>query len=229
MPSPSPKRGLFKALAGLAQACAHEHRLELLEHMAQGERSVESLARLTGLSVANTSQHLQLLRRSGLADTRRHGRHVYYRLADHTGVVGLLERLRGVAERQLADVQRLIATHLDPLDAFEPVDAETLMGLLEQQAVTVIDVRPQDEYMSGHVDGAINVPPGTLDRHLAVLPRDRPIVAYCRGPYCVMSFEAVGQLRAHGFDVRRFDTGFPQWKAAGLPIVSGHSAADARE
>ena len=229
MTNTSPKRALFKALAGLAQACAHEHRLELLEHMAQGERSGEALARLAGRSVANTSQHLQLLRRAGLADTRRDGRHVYYRLADDTGVVELIESLRQVAERQLAEVQRLIATQLDPLDAFEPVDADTLMGWLEQRAVTVIDVRPEDEYLSGHVDGAINVPPGSLDRHASALPRDRPVVAYCRGPYCVMSFEAVSRLRAEGFDVRRFATGFPQWKAAGLPIGLGHAGSDAAE
>lgn len=189
--------------------------------MAQGEQSVEALAQRTGLSVANTSQHLQLLRRTGLADTRREGRHVYYRLADEVGVVRLLESLRTVGERQLADVQRLLATHLVPLDAFEPIDAPTLLEMLHQQAVTVLDVRPEEEYAAGHVAGARSVPPGELDTHAPTLPHDQLIVAYCRGPYCVLSFDAVARLRAMGFDAKRFDTGFPQWKAAGLPVATG--------
>jgi ArsR family transcriptional regulator len=219
----TPKRALFRSLASLAQACAHEHRLELLELMAQGEQSVEALATRTGLSVANTSQHLQLLRRAGLADTRRNGRHVFYRLADDVGIVQLLEHLRGLAERQLADVQRLLRQHLHTLDAFEPIDADTLMRLLEQQMVTVIDVRPEDEYVNGHVAGALHVPHDAIDQHVERLPRDRPIVAYCRGPYCVMAFSAVARLRELGFDVQRFDTGFPQWKASGLPVERGPS------
>lgn len=217
----SPKRALFRAVSTLAQACAHEHRLELLDHLAQGEQSVEALAQRTGLSMANTSQHLQLLRRAGLADTRREGRHVYYRLSDDVGVVRMLEGLRLLAERQMAEVQRLLATHLHPLDAFDPIDADTLKGLLERHEVTVIDVRPEDEYRAGHLPGAVNVPPGALPARMATLPREQRIVAYCRGPYCVMSFEAVAELRAQGFDVQRFETGFPQWKAAGLPVETG--------
>jgi rhodanese-related sulfurtransferase/predicted transcriptional regulator len=223
MSTESPKRTLFRSLAHLAQACAHEHRLELLELMAQGEQSVEALAQRTGLSVANTSQHLQLLRRAGLADTRRSGRHVFYTLADDVGIVQLLEQLRTVAERQLAEVQRLLGQHLHVLDGFEPVDADTLMGLLDEQAVTLIDVRPEDEYLNGHVAGARNVPHDAIDRHVEFLPRDRPIVAYCRGPYCVMAFNAVARLRALGFDVQRFATGYPQWKASGLPVERGPS------
>lgn len=219
--STSPKRALFRAVSTLAQACAHEHRLELLDHLAQGEQSVEALAQRTGLSVANTSQHLQLLRRAGLADTRREGRHVFYRLSDEAGVVRMVESLRTLAERQLADVQRLLATHLHPLDSFDPIDADTLKGLLETRTVTVIDVRPEDEYRAGHLPGALSVPPGTLPSHIEALPRQQRIVAYCRGPYCVMSFEAVAALRAQGFDVQRFETGFPQWKAAGLPVEVG--------
>lgn len=222
-----PKRALFRSLASLAQACAHEHRLELLELMAQGEQSVEALALRTGLSVANTSQHLQLLRRAGLADTRRNGRHVFYRLADDVGIVQLLEQLRAVAEGQLAEVQRLLDRHFHVLDAFEPVDADTLMGLLDQQAVTLIDVRPEDEYLNGHLLGARSVPHDAIEQHLDHLPRDRPIVAYCRGPYCVMAFNAVSQLRALGFDVQRFESGYPQWKAAGLPVEQGAPLQDA--
>lgn len=221
MTAMSPKRALFRAVSTIAQACAHEHRLELLDHMAQGEQSVEALAQRTGLSVANTSQHLQLLRRAGLAETRRDGRHVFYRLSDEAGVVDLIECLRRIAERQIAEVQRLLATHLHPLDSFDPIDADTLRGLLDAHAVTVIDVRPEDEYQAGHLPGALSVPPGTLDAHVDALPRQRRIVAYCRGPYCVMSFEAVAALRAQGFDVQRFETGFPQWKAAGLPVEVG--------
>jgi len=219
--STSPKRALFRAVSTLAQACAHEHRLELLDHLAQGEQSVEALAQRTGLSVANTSQHLQLLRRAGLAETRREGRHVFYRLSDEAGVVKMIESLRTLAEQQLADVQRLLATHLHPLDSFDPVDADTLKGLLQTRTVTVIDVRPEDEYRAGHLPGALSIPPGTLASHVDALPRERRIVAYCRGPYCVMSFEAVAALRAQGFDVQRFETGFPQWKAAGLPVEVG--------
>ncbi len=218
MSTESPKRALFAALATLAQALAHEHRLELLELLAQGEQSVDALAQRTGLSMANTSQHLQQLRRAGLVDTRREGRHVFYRLADATGTVGLLESLRLLGERQVAEIQRLFTVHFLGRDAFEAVDADTLLARLKAGSVMVIDVRPADEYRQGHLPGAINIPPGAIDDHVPQLQRDVPIVAYCRGPYCVFSYDAVARLRGLGFEVRRFETGFPQWKAAGLPV-----------
>jgi rhodanese-related sulfurtransferase/DNA-binding MarR family transcriptional regulator len=221
MSSDSPKHALFAALATLAQALAHEHRLELLDLLAQGERTVDGLAQRTGLSMANASQHLQQLRRAGLVETRRDGRHVYYRLADETGTVALLEGLRLFGERQMAEVQRLFTVHLLGRDALEPVDPDTLLARLREGTATVIDVRPADEYQHGHLPGAVNIPPGALEDHVEHLRRDLPVIAYCRGPYCVFSYDAVARLRSLGFEVRRFETGFPQWKAAGLPVETG--------
>jgi rhodanese-related sulfurtransferase/DNA-binding transcriptional ArsR family regulator len=215
------KRLLFPSLATLAQAFAHEHRLELLELLAQGEQTVEVLAQRTGLTVANTSQHLQLLRRTGLADTRRDGRFIYYRLADEQGTVELMEGLRRLGEEQMNDVRHVFDTQYRSRDRFEPLDADTLLARLREGSVTVVDVRPPDEYRQGHLPGALNIPPDAIDAHVDRLRRDVPVVAYCRGPYCVFSFDAAVHLRALGFDVRRFSTGFPQWKAAGLPIDIG--------
>lgn len=213
----SPKRALFTELAAVAQALAHEHRLELLELLAQGEQSVDVLAQRTGLSIANASQHLQQLRRINVATARRDGRFVFYRLADDR-IVHLIELLRQVSEQQVADVPRLIAAHLAPLDDLTPMSAADLMAALASGTVRVLDVRPEDEYRQGHVPGAVNVPPGRLEAHLVELSHDTPIVAYCRGPYCVFSFEAVARLRELGYNVRRLEAGLPQWRAAGLPV-----------
>jgi ArsR family transcriptional regulator len=203
----------------VAKAIGHEHRLELLEHMGQGARSVEALAALAGLSVANTSQHLQQLRRAGLIAAERRGKHVLYRLADDQ-IVDLLVALRAVAERNLGEVDKIVVGYFRARDAMEPVSRHELLSRVKEGTVTVLDVRPEDEFALGHVPGAVNIPLKQLARRLAELPRRREIVAYCRGPYCVLSFEAVAALRAKGFQARRLADGLPEWRAAGMPVAT---------
>jgi rhodanese-related sulfurtransferase/DNA-binding transcriptional ArsR family regulator len=215
--SSSPKQAVYAQFAALAKAIAHEHRLELLELVAQGERSVERLADCTGLSVANVSQHLQLLRRAGLVTSRRRAKFVLYRLTDDA-VLALLAALRSVAERNIGEVDRLLRGYFHERDALEPISRTELLRRSKQEAVIVLDVRPEDEFALGHIPSARNVPIGELKRHLAKLDRGAEIVAYCRGPYCVMSFEAVALLRKKGFNARRLEDGMPEWKAAGLPV-----------
>lgn len=217
-----PKRRLYVQFAAVAKAIGHEHRLELIEHLGQGERSVEALAGLCGLSIANASQHLQQLRRAGLVAAERRGKHVLYRLADDAAV-GLLSALRAVAERNLGEVERVIAGYFRARDAMEPVSRRELLRRLKDGTVTVLDVRPEDEFALGHVPGAVNIPLKQLERRLSELPRRREIVAYCRGPYCVLSFEAVAALRAKGFKVRRLADGLPEWRAAGLPVAASRA------
>lgn len=217
--NPNPKRALYAQFALVAKAIAHEHRLELLEHVAQGERSVEDLAELCGLSVANTSQHLQHLRRAGLVAARRHVKFVFYRLADDA-VLTMLAAMQKVAERNSGEVERILRSYFHQRDALEPVSRRELTQRMKKGLVTVIDVRPADEFALGHVPGARNIPLGELKRHLAKLDRKTEIVAYCRGPYCVLSFEAVAQLRKLGFRARRLVDGLPEWRAAGLPVQS---------
>jgi rhodanese-related sulfurtransferase/DNA-binding HxlR family transcriptional regulator len=208
------------ALAEVAKALGHEHRIELIEQLAQGPRSVDALATRMGLSVANTSQHLQHLRRTGLVTAQRDGKRVIYRLADdaETGIVALLAALRHVAEHATAAMERVIRSYFRARDELEPVAAAELTTRLREGSVVLLDVRPSDEYSLGHLPGAVNIPLRELEHRLAELPQGHDIVAYCRGPYCVLSFEAVAALRARGFQVRRFEDGFPEWKAAGLPI-----------
>jgi ArsR family transcriptional regulator len=208
------------ALAEVAKALGHEHRVELIEQLAQGPRSVEALADRVGLSLANASQHLQQLRRAGVVSTQRDGKRVIYRLADEaeTDVVALLGALRHVAEHAATSMERVITAYFRARDELEPVAAKELLARLRQGNVVVLDVRPEDEYGLGHLPGALNIPLRQLEQRLAELPRKREIVAYCRGPYCVLSFEAVAELRTRGFKVRRLEEGFPEWKAAGLPI-----------
>ncbi|MPZ30040.1 MAG: metalloregulator ArsR/SmtB family transcription factor [Rhodospirillales bacterium] len=220
MSSESPKHVLFGQFAAVAKAAAHPNRLELLEQLAQGERSVEVLADRLKLSVANASQHLQHMRRGGLVAARRDGKFVFYRLADDA-VLDLVAALRRVAETQSAEVERVVRSYFANRDALEPVTRAELMSRLRDGAVTVLDVRPQDEFALGHLPGAINVPLAELERRLSALEPGQEIVAYCRGPYCVLSYEAVAKLRARGFTVRRLEDGYPEWRAAGLPVEAG--------
>ena len=213
----NPKGALYAQFAAVAQAMAHEHRLELLELVAQGARSVETLAQHSGLSTANASQHLQQLRRAGLVTAERDGKYVLYQLAD-ASVLDLLSTMQRVAERNVAEVERIIRTYFLERDNLEPVSRAELMARMKKGLVTVLDVRPEDEFALGHLPGAINVPLSQFKRHLAKLDRNTEIVAYCRGPYCVLSFEAVAQLRAKGFKIRRLEDGLPEWRAAGLPV-----------
>jgi rhodanese-related sulfurtransferase/DNA-binding transcriptional ArsR family regulator len=220
MSSESPKRMLFAQFAAVAKSMAHPHRLELLEYLAQGERSVEVLATRMGLSVANASQHLQQLRRVGIVATRRDAKFVFYRLADDS-VLELLAALRRIAERNIAEVERVIRTYFDDRDSLEPVSRAQLVEQVRAGAVMVLDVRPSDEFASGHLDGAVNIPLRDLEPRLNELDPSQEIVAYCRGPYCVLSYEAIAALRAKGFKARRLEDGFPEWRAAGLPIAAG--------
>jgi rhodanese-related sulfurtransferase len=217
MSSQSPKQQLFVQFAAIAKTLGHAHRLELLEQLAQGERTVEVLASRTGLSIANASQHLQHLRRAGLLTARRQGKFVYYTLADD-GILHVLGALRRIAERNIAEVDRVVRGYFNKLDGLEPVSRKQLLKLIRAGAVTVLDVRPPDEFDLGHLPGAVNIPLRALKARLAEVNPDREIVAYCRGEYCVLSFEAVALLRARGFKARRLEEGLPEWRAAGLPI-----------
>jgi len=213
----SPKHALFAQFARVAKTLGHANRLEILEHLGQGERNVEALAERAGLSIASTSQHLQLLRRAGLVASRRDGKFVLYRLADEA-VVGLIGSLRRVAESSLAEVDRIVRGYFDERDGMEPVSREDLLARARAGSVTVLDVRPADEFAAGHLPGAINIPLRELEGRLADLDPAKEIIAYCRGAYCVLSYEAVATLRAHGLRVRRLEDGLPEWKAAGLPV-----------
>jgi rhodanese-related sulfurtransferase/DNA-binding transcriptional ArsR family regulator len=211
------KQDLFAQFARVGKALSNANRLEMLEYLAQGERTVESLAKVSGLSIANTSQHLQQLRQAGLVSNRKEGQHVHYRLSGED-VVHLLECLRRFAETHVAEVDRLISAYLTVKDGLEPLPAKELLNRARDGLVTVIDVRPPEEFAAGHVPGALNIPLSELERHLADLPTDREVVAYCRGPYCVLAYEAVDRLRKQGFQARRLQDGFPEWKGAGLPV-----------
>ncbi len=218
MSSTGPKQAIYNCLAEVAQALGHAHRLELLELLAQGECSVEKLATRSRLSFANTSRHLQILRRARLVETERRGKHVLYRLAGDAEVVGLMQALSRAGERNLAEIERVMNDYFRARDALEPVSREDLVSRLEAGSVTVLDVRPEDEFALGHLPGAVNIPASELERRLGELPANREVVAYCRGPYCVLSFEAVAALRARSYNARRLEDGYPEWKASGLPI-----------
>jgi ArsR family transcriptional regulator len=216
--SVGPKQAIFASLAEIAQALGHAHRLELLEHVGQGERSVEELAVRASLTFANASRHLQILRRASLVVTRRDGKRVLYSLAGEGEVIALLKALSVVGERNMAEVERVMAAYFRARDAMEPVSRAELTERLRDGLVTVLDVRPESEFRLGHLPSALNIPWPELEQRLGELPSDRDVVAYCRGPYCVLSFEAVAALRVRGYTVHRLEDGFPEWKAAGLPV-----------
>jgi rhodanese-related sulfurtransferase/biotin operon repressor len=220
MSSEGPKQALFAQFAMVAKAAGHPLRLELLEQLAQGDRSVEVLADRTHVSLANASQHLQHLRRAGLIMARREGKFVFYRLAEDS-VLDFLASLRRIAERHLADVDRVVRDYFVRRDSLDPISRRELLTRLKAGLTTVLDVRPEDEFALGHLQGAVNIPLGKLKKRLSEFDPDKEIVAYCRGPYCVLSYEAVATLRSHGFNVRRLEDGFPEWRAAGLPVEIG--------
>jgi rhodanese-related sulfurtransferase/DNA-binding transcriptional ArsR family regulator len=214
------KKDLFAQFARVAKAISNGHRLELLEFLAQSERSVDALAKVSGLSVANTSQHLQTLRQAGLVSSRKDGQKVIYRISSED-VQPLLEALREVAERHLADVRQLIQAYLTVKDNLEPLPAAELLMRVREGLVTVLDVRPVEEYVAGHVPGAINVPLEELEEHLQELDSGLEVVAYCRGPHCVLAFDAVELLRKKGIAAVRLDGGLPEWRSEGYPIEVG--------
>jgi rhodanese-related sulfurtransferase len=211
------KHDLFNQFARVARAMSSGYRLELLEFRDQGERSVDALAQISGLTVANTSQHLQQLRQAGLVTNRKQGHKVFYRL-NGADVSALLGSLREVAERRLADVDRLVDDYLKVKDNLEPVPAAQLLQRVRDGLVTVLDVRPPEEYAAGHLPGAINIPLAELERRLHEFDPSREIVAYCRGPHCVLAFDAVSRLRGKGMTASRLDGGLPEWRLEGLPV-----------
>jgi len=211
------KHEIFSQFALVAKAMSNSNRLEIIEFLAQGEHSVDALAKVTGLSVANTSQHLQQLRQSGLVISQKRGLKVFYNLSGED-VIELFSMLRNVAERHLAEVQRLVNDYLKKRDGLEPIPADELLKRVRANLVTVLDVRSPEEYQSGHLPGAINVPLAELENHLSKFNTDQEIVAYCRGPHCILAFDAVAQLREKGLNARRLDGGLPEWKLEGLPV-----------
>jgi rhodanese-related sulfurtransferase/DNA-binding HxlR family transcriptional regulator len=214
------KHDLFTHFARVGKALGNANRLELLEFLAQGERSVDELAKVSGLTVANTSQHLQQLRQTGLVRCHKEGLKVFYSLSGDD-VITILYALRGVAERHVADVEKLVNTYLTVKDELEPLPRQELLDRVRDGLVTVLDVRPPEEYAAGHVPGAVNVPLSELERYMKVLDPELEIVAYCRGPHCVLAFDAVANLRKKGLKARRLEDGYPEWKTAGLPVEVG--------
>jgi rhodanese-related sulfurtransferase/DNA-binding transcriptional ArsR family regulator len=220
MSSTSPKRVMFEQFAAVAKAVAHPLRLELLEQLAQGERCVEVLAARTQVSVANASQHLQQMRRAGLLSARRDGKYVFYSLVDDS-VLDLVGDMRRIAERNIVEVQQIAQRYFDDRDSLEAVSRKELVGRIKAGLVTVLDVRPPDEFALGHLPGAVNIPLSELKRRLKDMDPKVEIVAYCRGPYCVLSYDAVAMLRKRGFQARRLEDGLPEWRAAGFPVELG--------
>ena len=217
-----PKYQLFEQFAQIAKALSHPHKLELLELLAQGERSVDALANVAGLTVANTSRHLQQLRRAGLIASRKEGLYVFYRIAGDD-VIDLLRTLRRTGQRHISEVNDVVIGYFNDRDSLEPVSRKELLRRSKDGLVTVLDVRPSEEYEVGHIPGALNVPLDDIKKQLARLPKEKEIIAYCRGEYCVLAFEAVAALRKKGFTARRLEEGYPEWKAAGLPVEGTQS------
>jgi len=211
------KDRLFGQFARIGKALASPRRLEIVDLLAQGERTVEEVARETAMSVASASQHLQVLKVARMVEARREGLYVHYRLADED-VFRTWQAVRALGESRLAEVDGLVESYLKDRDGFEAVDATELMERLTLGSMLVLDVRPEEEYRAGHIPGALSVPVDALEAALQTLPRDREIVAYCRGPYCVFSDEAVALLRARGYRARRMRQGLPDWRAAGMPV-----------
>jgi rhodanese-related sulfurtransferase len=218
------KDSLYAEFAVLGKALANPHRLEILDLLGQGERSVEQLAREAAISLANASAHLQVLRQARLVEAEKRGLNVVYRLAAPE-VFQLWRTLRDVGSMRLAEIDRLVESYLAGREELEAVGKEELLRLMADEAVTVIDVRPEVEYEQGHITAARSVPVENLKRRLAELPRELEVVAYCRGPYCVYSDEAVWLLRRYGFSARRLEEGFPEWRAAGYPVQTKNEVA----
>jgi len=214
------KDRLYDQFARAARAAASPKRIELLELLAQGERAVEALAQATGMGVTNTSSHLQVLRGARLVETRKNGTHVFYRLAGDEVAV-FVGALRDLAGSRLAEVDQVMRDYFTARDALEPVSRSELMERAGRGDVVILDVRPAAEYAAGHIPGALSVPLEDLDAALARLPKRSRVVAYCRGPYCVLAPQAVERLRARGFDARRLADGMPEWRLAGLPVAVG--------
>ena len=214
------KDALYEQFARVGKAVASPKRIELLDLLCQGERSVEALAKATRMSLTNTSAHLQVLRQARLVETRREGVKVFYRVAGD-GVCRFFFALRGLGRERLAEVEQVVRDYFDARDELEPVSRRALLERIERGEAAVIDVRPAEEYAAGHVPGAVSIPLPELEKRLGELPAGTEIVAYCRGPYCVLAPEALSTLRSNGFRARRLEDGFPEWRLAGMPIEVG--------
>ena len=216
------KDAIYEQFARIGKAIASPRRLELLDLLCQAPRSVDGLVRETGLSIANTSQHLQVLRAARLVEGDKEGQFVVYRLADEA-TCEFISQLRELAESRLAEVEQIVREYLTGREAMEPVDKETLLAQVRSGQVTVLDVRPSEEYRAGHIPGALSVPLDELEQHLAELPQDQEIVAYCRGPYCVLAVEAVERLRGRGFQAVRLEDSIQDWRSRGFRVAAGES------
>jgi rhodanese-related sulfurtransferase len=211
------KQRIYEQFARIGKALASPARLELLDLLQQGERSVEELAREAELSIANTSQHLQVLHAARLVDSRRAAQRIFYRIASPS-VDGLWRALRATGESQLAELDQVARDYLEGRDDFVPIGQKELLRGLKEGRVVLIDVRPRQEYEAQHIEGAVSVPLDELDTFARAAPRRKQVVAYCRGPYCVYALQAVKRLRKRGIDAVRLDDGVPEWRAAGLPV-----------
>lgn len=214
------KDAIYEQLARIGKAASAPKRLELLELLCQGPRTVEALAHQAGISTANASQHLQILRAARLVDAEKHGLHVEYRLSDEK-VSEFFLKLRTLAESQLVELQHVARQYLEERGAMEPIRGEELRRRMREGEVVVLDVRPTEEYRAGHIPGALSVPLAELKKRVRALPKSRDIVAYCRGPYCVMALEAVELLRRKGFRAQRMEQGVIEWRARGWRIATG--------
>jgi rhodanese-related sulfurtransferase len=211
------KRQVNRHFSQIGKALGSPYRLELIELLAQRERTVDALASALGVPLANASHHLRALRSARLVETRNEGTFVFYRLADED-VFEVARMIRILGQRYIAEVDRIVRKYFDARDELEPVDARELLERARSGDVVVLDARPAEEYRAGHISGAISVPVGELERRLAELPPEKEVIAYCRGPYCVMALEAVRRLRTSGRKARRLAEGFPEWRAAGFPV-----------
>src|SRR5919202_5706330 len=214
------KDPLYAQFARIGHTVASPKRIELLDLLGQGEKTVEQLAEQSSTPLKNTSAHLRVLRQARLVETRREGTYVYYRLAGED-VFQFVRDLQTLGRNRLAEVERVANLYIDGRDELEPVSLKELRRRMREGDVTVIDVRPEEEYRAGHIPGALSIPVAQLKRRLAEIPKRREAVAYCRGPYCVYSVEAVGILRKHGYRARRAGEGLPEWRASGLPVAAG--------
>jgi len=210
------KQAINEQLALIAQGLASPQRLEILEYLAQTERGVDELSQLAGLTVANTSRHLQVLKQAALVVVRREGKRRFYRLTG-VDVVTLVSSLRNTADIHLAEVERLMQSYLTQKDSFEAISAEALLERVQHGEVTVLDIRPEEEFAAGHLPNAINIPPDELTQRIGELDNNQTIVAYCRGPYCLFSYDAVTLLKEKGYTAQRLEDGYPEWQAAGYP------------
>ena len=218
----SPKNIVFDKFAQVASALSSSRRLEILEHLAQGERSVDILAQLLGLTLANTSQHLKRLRAAGLVSSRKHGKYVFCKLSGDA-VIDLISALQRTSEEHVAEVKEVVSEYFNKCDDMEALSRRQLIERLERGAVTILDVRPEDEFNMAHIPGAINIPIKQLSDRLSEIPEEQEVIAYCRGAYCVFAYEAVLMLRNKGIKARRLEDGYPEWKADGFPTESGKS------